>query len=94
MTQLELTAAIIAANGNAAEIQKLLADNRTTTKTENGLKVSEKGAVSLYGLGRFPVTLYASQWLELLDRRDEIMAFMVAHKDELKSKQPKTPAVQ
>ena len=81
----------------AEEIQSMLEANRkaqTGPKTENGLKVSEKGAVSVYNLGRFPITLYASQWLALLDRRDEIMAFMVAHKDELKSKQPKTPAVQ
>jgi hypothetical protein len=49
-------------------------------------KVSEKGAVSLYGLHRFPVTLYADQWTAVFSKMPEIQAFMVAHKSELKAK--------
>ena len=50
------------------------------------LKVSEKGGVSVYGLGRFPVTLYKEQWAKLLDLADEIRAFIKVHEAELKSK--------
>ncbi|MGA3028429.1 MAG: hypothetical protein ABSF98_27090, partial [Bryobacteraceae bacterium] len=51
------------------------------------LKVSEKGAVSVYGLGRFPVTLYQEQWLKLLDRGDAIRAFIAQNTDKLKKKE-------
>jgi hypothetical protein len=50
------------------------------------LKVSQKGAVSLYGLGRFPVTLYKEQWTRLLEMGDEIRDFLAAHDAELKKK--------
>jgi hypothetical protein len=49
-------------------------------------KVSEKGAVSVYGLGRFPVTLYLEQWEKLLSHADELRAFIEANKDTLKTK--------
>jgi hypothetical protein len=48
------------------------------------LKVSEKGALSVYGLGRFPVTLYKEQWLRLLDYTDEIKSFIKANEQRLK----------
>jgi hypothetical protein len=51
------------------------------------LKVSEKGGLSVYGLGRFPVTLYKEQWVKLLDLSDDIRAFLKAHDAELKSKE-------
>jgi hypothetical protein len=51
------------------------------------LKVSEKGALSVYGLGRFPVTLYKEQWLKLLAMADEIRAFIREHDAHLKSKE-------
>ena len=51
------------------------------------LKVSEKGGLSVYGLGRFPVTLYKEQWVKLLDMSDDIRAFLKAHDSELKSKE-------
>ena len=51
------------------------------------LQVSEKGGVSVYGLGRFPVTLYKEQWLRLLDKADDIRAFIAANAGQLKSKQ-------
>jgi hypothetical protein len=50
------------------------------------LKVSEKGAVSVYGLGRFPVTLYKEQWAKLLEMADDIRAFMKENDARLKSK--------
>ena len=50
------------------------------------LKVSQKGAVSLYGLGRFPVTLYKEQWERVLEMADEIRAFITQHDSELKKK--------
>ena len=50
------------------------------------LKVSEKGAVSVYGLRRSPVTLYKEQWLKLLDRSTDIRAFIAANKSQLKAK--------
>ena len=50
------------------------------------LKVSGKGAVSVYGLGRFPVTLYKEQWTKLLAMTDEIRAFIKEHDAELKAK--------
>ena len=51
------------------------------------LKVSEKGAVSVYGLGRFPVTLYQEQWVKPLDRADDIRAFIAQNHDKLKKKE-------
>ena len=50
------------------------------------MKVSEKGAVSIYGMGRFPVTLYKERWLKLLDMSDDIRAFIAANKAQLKTK--------
>ncbi len=72
-----------------AEIERLRRENEALTrKTEGGisLKVSVKGAVSLYGVGRFPVTLYKEQWTRVLDVADEIRAFIVEHDGELKTK--------
>ena len=50
------------------------------------LKVSEKGGVSVYGLGRFPVTLYKEQWSRLLDMADDIRAFIRENESKLKAK--------
>lgn len=52
------------------------------------LKISEKGGLSIYGLGRFPVTLYKEQWNRLLEHVDEIKVFLKDHDQELKAKQP------
>jgi len=51
------------------------------------LKVSEKGALSVYGLGRFPVTLYKEQWIRLLDYTDQIKSFLKDNDHLLKAKQ-------
>jgi hypothetical protein len=50
------------------------------------MKVSEKGGVSVYGLGRFPVTLYKEQWTRLLDMAEEIRAFIRDNDAALKAK--------
>lgn len=71
-----------------AELQRLREENAKlkATKSSNGMKVTEKGAVSVYGLGRFPVTLYKSQWVSLLARVEEIKAFIEANQDKLTDK--------
>lgn len=72
-----------------AELEKLRAENAALKKTSArglSLKVSEKGALSVYGLGRFPVTLYKEQWTKLLELADDIRAFIVANDAQLKSK--------
>ena len=72
-----------------AELERLRRENEALKKgTARGvsIKVSEKGGVSVYGLGRFPITLYQEQWLKLLDMSDELRAFIAAHKSELKVK--------
>jgi hypothetical protein len=51
------------------------------------LKISEKGGLSVYGLGRFPVTLYKEQWVRLLDYSEEIKKFLKANDQQLKAKQ-------
>ena len=72
-----------------AELERLRAENeRLKGQQTRGvtLKVSEKGGVSVYGLGRLPVTLYKEQWAKLLDTADELRAFIVANEDKLKTK--------
>ncbi len=64
-----------------------MADNAADRKAPGiSLKVSAKGALSVYGLGRFPVTLYKEQWRRLLTASDEIRAFLEQHDSELKTK--------
>jgi hypothetical protein len=73
-----------------AELHRLRAENdRLKNKTVRGLslKVSEKGAVSLYGIGRFPVTLYKEQWLKVLGMKDEIETFLADNASQLKTKE-------
>ena len=73
-----------------AELDRLKAENeRLKNQGSRGasLKVSEKGGVSVYGLGRFPVTLYKEQWLRLLAMGEDIKAFIEANQDRLKSKE-------
>ena len=72
-----------------AELDRLRNENAALKKgTSTGirLKVSDKGAVSVYGMGRFPVTLYKEQWLKLLDMSDDIRAFIGANEAQLKAK--------
>ena len=75
-----------------AELERLRSENeslKAQSKAKPGqfsLKVSEKGGVSVYGLGRFPVTLYQEQWNKLLERADEVRDFIRAHEGQLKKK--------
>jgi hypothetical protein len=72
-----------------AELDRLKAENaQLKNQRARGvsLKVSEKGGVSVYGLGRFPVTLYKEQWAKLLDMSDEIRAFIRENEPKLKAK--------
>jgi len=73
-----------------AELARLRAENealKTKRNTATSLKVSEKGAVSVYGLGRFPVTLYQEQWQKLLAMAEDIKTFIAENKDRLKVKE-------
>ena len=75
------------------KLARLEAENRALKEQvqrkpgQLSLKVSEKGGLSIYGLGRFPVTLYKEQWVRLLDYADEIKAFLKANDQQLKAKQ-------
>ena len=72
-----------------AELDRLRNENAALKKGASSslrLKVSEKGALSVYGMGRFPVTLYKEQWLKLLDMAAEIRAFIAANDAQLKAK--------
>jgi hypothetical protein len=72
-----------------AELERLRSENAALKKSSAkgvSLKVSEKGGLSVYGLGRFPITLYKEQWTKLLDMSDEIRAFLKANDAQLKSK--------
>jgi hypothetical protein len=72
-----------------SELERLRAENeRLKNRQTRGvsLKVSEKGGVSVYGLGRFPVTLYKEQWARLLDMSDDIRTFIRENEDKLKAK--------
>jgi hypothetical protein len=72
-----------------AELERLRNENAAQKKEASSgdrMKVSEKGAVSVYGLMRFPVTLCKEQWLKLLDMSDEIRAFIAANETKLKAK--------
>jgi hypothetical protein len=72
-----------------AELERLRAENQALkgrASTAGRLRVSEKGAVSVYGLGRFPVTLYKEQWLRLLEMAEEIRTFIAENEAKLKAK--------
>lgn len=73
-----------------AELERLRAENEALKRPSRGqlsMKVSEKGALSVYGLGRFPVTLYREQWDKLLNMGDDIRTFIQTHDSELKKKE-------
>jgi hypothetical protein len=73
-----------------AELEKLKAENaalKSRPARAISMKVSEKGGLSVYGLGRFPVTLYQEQWTKLLDMADDIRAFIRENEGKLKRKE-------
>lgn len=74
-----------------AEIERLKAENENLKKKTPGkvgvsMKVSEKGGLSVYGLGRFPVTLYKEQWEKLMSMSEDIKTFIAENEDKLKKK--------
>jgi hypothetical protein len=72
-----------------SELEKLRAENEALKRGRTAglsFKVSEKGAVSVYGLGRFPVTLYREQWEKLLGAAESIRSFVADNADKLKVK--------
>lgn len=73
-----------------AELERLRSENASLKKgaaTGIRMKVSEKGALSIYGMGRFPGTLYKEQWLKLLDMAPEIRHFIAENEAQLKTKE-------
>lgn len=76
-------------DADQAEIERLRAENELLKRQRGqmALKVSEKGALSVYGLGRFPVTLYREQWEKLLAMADEIRRFIQQNDHLLKKKE-------
>ena len=76
-----------------AELERLKAENEALKKDKKqprgtlSMKVSEKGALSVYGMGRFPVTLYKEQWLKLLSISEDIKKFISEHDSDLKTKE-------
>ena len=72
-----------------AELDRLRSENSALKKgdaTGITMKVSEKGGLSVYGMGRFPITLYKEQWLKLMDMSDAMRAFISANDSLLKTK--------
>ena len=72
-----------------SELDRLKAENERLKRAASRgitIKVSEKGGVSVYGLGRFPVTLYKEQWVKLLDMAEEIRGFIRDNEASLKTK--------
>lgn len=75
-----------------AELERLRAENEALKNKKNNsgalsMKVSEKGALSVYGMGRFPVTLYKEQWLKLLSISEELKTFIAENDGRLKTKE-------
>ena len=79
----------MASDDTTDELERLRAENERLKRTASRgvtLKVSEKGGLSVYGLGRFPVTLYKEQWLKLLDMADDLRRFIAENDSKLKAK--------
>jgi hypothetical protein len=70
-----------------ARIAELEKQTGSRPKGSLEFRIGEKGGVSVYGLGRFPVTLYYEQWIRLLDRADDLRAFLEENKSRLKLKE-------
>ncbi|KAB8027434.1 hypothetical protein [Fluviispira multicolorata] len=77
-----------------AELERLRTENailksekKTVQNREISFKIGEKGGLSVYGLGRFPVTLYKEQWIRLLDKEKDIREYLKNNTDKLKSKE-------
>jgi len=89
MERKEILAKLRAGEINEEEADRLLSEAEQPKKGQLYCKVSTKGAMSVYGLQRMPVTLYVEQWERLLDFSDELRKFMQEHNAELKRKPAK-----
>ena len=74
-----------------AELERLKAENSALKSSapkpkEISMKVSPKGGLSVYGMGRFPVTLYKEQWIRLKEKKEDILSFIDEHDSELATK--------
>ena len=87
MNKEEILAKVASGELKIDEASKLLADAEAPKRGQLYCKVSEKGAVSVYGLQRMPVTLYVEQWERLLDFGDEVRQFLKANDAKLKRKE-------
>jgi hypothetical protein len=70
-----------------AENAALKSEKKPVLLRDISFKVAEKGGLSVYGLGRFPVTLYKEQWMRLLDKEQDIRSFIKANEEKLKSRE-------
>lgn len=86
MSQDEIRALWIASQEEIAKARKAASDAQRKPN-QLSMKVSEKGALSVYGLGRFPVTLYKGQWVRLIGHAKTIVEFMEAHNSQLAVKE-------
>jgi hypothetical protein len=89
MNREEILAKLASGELTVEDADRLLKEAETPKRGSLYCKVSQKGAVSVYGLQRMPVTLYVEQWERLLDYGDEIRQFIQEHESEVKRKQPK-----
>jgi hypothetical protein len=87
MNQDEILAKVASGELQVEEARRLLQETQEPRRGTLYCKVSEKGAVSVYGLQRMPVTLYFEQWQRLLDFGEEIRSFMAENQPRLKKKQ-------
>jgi hypothetical protein len=87
MKREEILAKLAAGEISPEDASKMLDDAEQERRGSLYCKVSQKGAISVYGLQRMPVTLYVEQWERLLDFGDEIRQFITQHDSELKRKQ-------
>jgi hypothetical protein len=89
MNREEILAKLASGELTVEDADRMLKEAETSKRGSLYCKVSQKGAVSVYGLQRMPVTLYVEQWERLLDYGDEIRQFIQEHESEVKRKQPK-----
>lgn len=87
MNSAEILAKVASGELSTEDAAKLLDQATERRKGSLYCKVSAKGAISVYGLQRMPVTLYVEQWERLLNFGDEIRSFMADHGSELKRKE-------
>ena len=83
----DLAAAYLAMVAEVRALKEANAKLKANGGSKLSFKVTDKGGVSVYGMGKWPVTLYAGQWERLLAVKDEILAFLEANKDRLSVKE-------